>query len=109
MAGIENVKRLLGFGLSIGNSIGKGLEDGKFDLADALAIAPDLLSLPDIIANGSETIDEVLDLTEEEGQELVEYAKAVFQLEDEQIEQRIESALALGMSVLVYLSTWIDG
>lgn len=69
--GIENLKKLASFGVSVGKSISDDLSDGKFTFQEGLALLPQLMSVPDIINSKDAIIEEAKDLSIEEVGQLV--------------------------------------
>lgn len=70
--GIENLKKLVSFGVTIGKNISDDLQDDKFTLQEGLALLPQLMSIPDIINSKDAIISEAKDLSIDEVGELVD-------------------------------------
>lgn len=80
--GIENLKKVIAFGVKVGTDISTSLEDGKISLTEAFALLPDFLALPDLLANKQAIIDEAKDLSMDEVNELVSGFGGVVKSED---------------------------
>ena len=102
-----NAKTVIRFVTSLTEGIAAGLEDGKFQLNDALALLPAVVELP-VAVTAAQNID-LGTLSEEDVAELVAYAKDELSLPDENLEARIEDALSLAAAFGVYVKTWTDG
>lgn len=94
--GIENLKKVLAFGIKVGTDISADLEDGKISLQEGLGLIPDLMGLPDLIANKQAIIDEAKDLSTDEIKELATYAEGA--INEESVVATIEDALNLIIS-----------
>lgn len=70
--GIENLKKLVSFGVSIGKQISDDLKDGKFTLQEGLALLPQLMGIPDIINSKDAIIQEAKDLSIDEVGQLID-------------------------------------
>lgn len=84
--GIEELKDVVKLGLDIGEALvdGIGIEDISA-----------LFSLPEAIAGISNVPDEIADLDEAEKAELQEFVRAEFDIPNDQLEEFIESAIAV--------------
>lgn len=63
--GIDNLKKVLNFGVSFGLHLSTELKDG-FDYYKIFALVPDLMQVPDLLKNKQAIMDEVKDLSVEE-------------------------------------------
>lgn len=95
MVGIENLKLAVKFALGLTKGVVEKLDDKKLTLWEIISLGPQLLALPGLIQNASDLYDELQDLTDEETDELFEYAKEEFDLTDENVENVIEKAFDL--------------
>jgi hypothetical protein len=84
-----NAKTVIRFVTSLTEGIAAGLEDGRFQLNDALALLPAVVELP-VAVTAAQNID-------------------LGTLSDENLEARIEDALSLAAAIGVYVKTWTDG
>ena len=69
--GIDNLKKVVSFGVTVAKSISDDLSDGKITFAEAIALLPQLMAIPDLIANKDAIINEAKDLSIDEVGELV--------------------------------------
>jgi hypothetical protein len=95
MAGIEQSKDMLKFVISLGNTLGKTLEDGKIGLTEIPQFLSPMLLAPSAISGAAEIPAEFSDLTDEEKAELVEFVKSEFDLPQDKIEAAVEDGLKL--------------
>lgn len=89
--GIENIKKVVIFGATVGKSISDDLADNKITLQEVLALIPSLMSIPDLIANKQAIIDEAKDLSFDEIKEVV--AAVEGSITNENVVGTIEDAL----------------
>ncbi len=103
--GIENLKIGIVAVINLGERIEKGLnDDGKITFAESLGIGT--ASFPDfikVVKNGRKIKDEFLDLDADEKIELVNFVKSELDLINDKVEEIIEKAL----DVIVSLDTMI--
>jgi hypothetical protein len=70
--GIDNLKKVVSFGVTIGKNISDDLSDDKFTLQEGLALLPQLMSIPDIINSKDAIINEAKDLSIDEVGQLID-------------------------------------
>jgi hypothetical protein len=92
MAGIENLKKALGLVLHLVDKIDDVTQDGWQWLTDSLALVPTLIEIPGIVKNGKAIWEEVQDLDDAEREELLQFAKEELNLNDDEVEDVVESA-----------------
>lgn len=104
MAGINELKEVVAFGVSLGNALGKALEDGKITLTDAgLVVDPLLKAVPAF--NGLEQVPaELADLTDEEKAELLQFVSEAFDIPQEKTEALVERGLKIAVDVIGFIS-----
>ncbi len=66
MEGIENIKKVIGFGLEIAKDVVKAKADGKVDWKDGYLVIDDIPKIPAIIKAVPRLKAEFMDLTEQE-------------------------------------------
>ena len=100
--GIDILKKAVKVAIDFGEALDKKLADGKLTFIEAFQLIPDLRELPWAISNASIIKDELLDLTDLEKAELVQYIKDELDLENDKVESIIENAISalLALSVL---------
>ena len=69
--GIEALKSVLSFGITIGQSLSSDLADKKLSLTEIIGLVPQFLELPNLVAQKDEIINEAKDLSLDEVKELV--------------------------------------
>lgn len=106
---IDNLKTVIGFGISLGNGLGNMFSEPEadFDLNDAFNLLPLLVGIPNVLDSFPEAKSELLDLDDEEKQALIEWVDEEFDLPQDNLEQRIEDAVELAFHVVRYVLTWI--
>ena len=101
MAGIEKLKVALKFAIGLTEGVIEALDDKKLTWLEIVGLSPKsysfsfslLIDLPGLIRDHEELWLELEDLDEAEREELLQYAKDEFDLNDDQLEGVIESAL----------------
>ena len=100
MAGINETKQVVAFGIEFGADIKDSLADGKFTFADAARFLDCFDDLFRAIAGIDQVPSELKDLDEAEAQELATMVKTAlkdrFDVSDEQALRTVEWALKLG-------------
>lgn len=104
--GIESLKSVLKLGLALGNGIGKAMEDGKVDLTDIVYLMGALQAAPAAFLAVDKVQAEAKDLDASEMAELVAYAKAEFDLADDELEKKIEKSLEAGLVIYQAVMLW---
>jgi hypothetical protein len=97
--GIENLKKAVRFAIDLGLQIEKSGKDG-FTWSDSFSFIDELLQIPGLLKSGDAILAELRELSAEERQELYAYAVAEFDIENDKVEDVVESALGVGLSVL---------
>lgn len=91
--GIENVKRVAAFLLLVSNMIVDLVRN--FSYGKALTLAFTIGENLDILDVGRLALDEIRDMTVEESQQVSDYLGQEFDIENDQLERRIEEGLDL--------------
>ena len=89
--GIENLEKVLQFGVQVGKQLTDDLSDKKITFSEVIALIPSFMSLPDFIAKKDAIVAEAKDLSLEEVKQLVDAVDGVFA--DEEVVAIIEDAL----------------
>ena len=98
--GIENLQKLLTFGVNLGTSISEDSKDG-FNLNDVFNLLPQLMQIPDFVKNKEAIINEAKDLSLPEIQQLVTSVNGV--IKDEHVVNIITHALNVAVSVIALI------
>lgn len=89
--GIENLKKVLIFGVNLGKKISDSMDDKKFSLSEILALIPDFAAIPDFIAKKDDILNEAKDLSLEEIKQLIAIVEG--QINDNDVVGIIEDSL----------------
>jgi hypothetical protein len=89
--GVENLQKLLSFGVQVGKQLSDDLSDGKVSFTEVLALIPSFTALPDFIAKKDAIIAEAKDLSLDEVKQLA--ASVDGQFANEEVVAIIEDAL----------------
>jgi hypothetical protein len=100
MAGIQDTKEVLNFIFTLSDAVNKSLEDDEFSWSDARYFLEPLRALKPALNEIQNVIPEIMDLDEWELQELVDYAKDKFDLDDDDAEEKIERVVDCGVELL---------
>lgn len=101
--GIESLKAAVDIAISFPMQAAKTIK-GKFKLIYLLAFLDEGRMLAEVIGDRDNIMKEFKDLTPEERAELVEHAKAEFDLPDDVVEVFVENALLWGVSTITLIS-----
>jgi hypothetical protein len=94
--GTKELKELLSFVLTLGESVESALKDGKFEMAELALLMPALMKVGDAFEGLDKLGGELKDLSDAESLELVEFVKEDLDLEDDKLEKMVEDGLELG-------------
>lgn len=100
LLGIENLKKAVKFGIDLGEQIESSGKDG-WSWTDAFSFFDEVMQVPGLISKGDEIAEEFKDLVEAEHDELIEYVKAEFNIDDKKAEGRIESAVNIFLAIYI--------
>lgn len=95
--GIENLQKVLTFGVGLGSAIVADAKDG-FNLNDVFQLLPQLMQIPELIKNKEAIINEAKDLSMTEIQQLVASVNGV--IKDEHVVNIIEHALSVAVAAV---------
>lgn len=98
--GIDELKDVIKFGLSLAEGFINSVADGQITLFDGIHFKDAIVDLPDAIENIDEVFDEICDLDESEIEELKEFVEKEFEIPYEKTEKVIELALGLVLSLI---------
>ncbi len=91
---ITETKDVVLLGISLGNALGKSLEDGEFNWTDAIGFIPALTKVPAAISGISQVKNEIMDMDPQEKQELKSMVIDEFDIPQEKTEEIIEASIA---------------
>lgn len=103
MLGIENLKKAGKFGVSLGMQFEEATADEKFTWTDLFGFFDELIQIPGIVNNRAAIVAEFKDLDETERNELLEYLKDEFNLDNDTLEAKIEKGLDIAFALLSYI------
>jgi len=104
--GIDKVKLALALGFSLGEQIEKAMEDGKFNLSDLPGFIDEFMQIQGVVESGKDVLAQALDLDAAERAEINTWAQAEFNIANDELEAKIESALDLAISILMAKKVW---
>ncbi len=97
---IKETKELVRFGMNLGNALQAAMEDNKIDFMDTIKFLPVLKDLKPAIDGIMSIPEELADLSNEEKEELMDFCKSEFDLEDDELEAKIEMGFDVGITLL---------
>lgn len=104
MYGIEKIRILLVFVITLGESFAEKMADKKIKLSEAFGLMLNLRPLPGIIRDRAQLVLEFKDLDTAEKKQLVDLVAVELDLPNDEIEAKIEQGFEFGMSML----DWFD-
>ena len=93
--GVENLKKVLAAMIAVGMKVKEVTEDGFQIFADSIALLPNVIDLVLVIKNGKDAWVEFNDLDDVEREEVMNFIKEKFDLDDDVVEGNVEDALDL--------------
>lgn len=103
MEGIEKLKSLLAFPMSLHMAYDKAKSDGSINFQDAPLLLDPVMKLMPMLAAVGGVIPELKDLSDAEKDSLYAWAKANYDIADDQVEAKIEKGLAVVLHVAQFL------
>jgi hypothetical protein len=100
MANIKETKECLNFALSLGSAIARSLEDGKFSFSDLVYFFSAMQTATDAIEGAQYIPGELADMSKEEKAELIRFATSKFNIEQKDVERRIELGFATALNLV---------
>lgn len=106
--GIKETKELLEFGFALQKGIVASLEDKKISLTDFPNFMPAIVKSTSAFGGIQQVKAEMLDLSDEEKKELIEFARDKFDLDDDDLEKLIEDTLVVLIDLFEIALRYID-
>jgi len=103
LLGIESLKEAVSVAISFPIQAAKTIKN-KFKIWDLLAFADEFKDLAIVIADRKNVVDEYKDLSPEERQEILAWAKQEFDIPDDVVEVFVENALSWVDSTLTLIA-----
>ena len=103
MLGIEKIKDVLAFPLSLHMAVDRARADGKIDAADLGFLVDPLMKAPAALSGAKEALKELRDLDDNERTAINQWAQSVYDIEDDGLEQTVESGLDLALSIAKFV------
>lgn len=97
--GIETVKNFAEYGMDYADDIRRAKADGKFNFKDIPLFFDNAIKLPKMIKSVNAFIDEVLDISDAENQELRNWFMAKYGVVEGKVDGLIQAALKAGVSL----------
>ena len=97
--GVENIIVVMEAAIAVGMDIADALEDGKFGWADTIGLAK---NIPDVVSAAKaakELPDELRDLDDEERDEIVAYFADKFDLDNDELEEKLERVFSVAVGL----------
>lgn len=97
--GIETVKAFAGYGMEYADDVRKAKEDGTVNIKDARFFIDNLIKLPKMIKQVSAFVDEILDISDAENQEIRNWFMAEYGVIEDKVDALIKAAIKAGVSL----------
>lgn len=104
--GIKESKEVIDFAIGMGVGVSASLQDGKINFLDLPNFMPALLKAIPALEGIDLVSLEFMDLKPEEAEELKIYVKEQLKLEDDKLEEFIEDAFAVVLSIFMLAKTY---
>jgi hypothetical protein len=101
--GTNELKELLSFVITLGESLESALADKKFEMAELALLMPALMKAGDAFTGLDKLGGEVKDLSEAEMADLVTFVKNDLDLANDNVEGLIEGALDLAAKIYAFV------
>jgi len=103
MKGIQEIKDVLAFGLSLQKAYSLAQADGKIGTADLGLLVDPMMKLMPAIENIKDVPAELKDLSDQERGELSSWVKASYDIADDELEKKIEGGIDLMLHLAAFL------
>lgn len=102
MAGIKDTKEVLAFVFSLGRAISAATEDGDLGWSDALKFIEPMKKIGPAMDDIEDVLVELGDLDDTEFEQLVQFVKDEFRVDDvvDDVEAAVEEALNAGVEII---------
>lgn len=100
--GIQRLMLFVGFALTLTKEVKDGLDDGKFSFGETLGLVDNAAEIPELVKNAKYIPAEIADLDAEEQEQLHQYVRDNFDLENDKVEQAIEESIDLAFYISRY-------
>lgn len=100
---ITHLKTVIGFGIELGNAVGKSLEDNKLSFEDVANFMGAFSKISAVMESFKFVSSELKDLDAAEMQSLKDQFIADFNLSNDEIESKIEKGLSLALSLYEFV------
>lgn len=108
MLGIDNIKKALSSVLKLAITAIEVMEDKKISFTEWPRVGLALTQIPGLVKSGSDAIAELKDLTAEETAELSAYFKEEFDIDNDQLEARVEESIDLLLKTQALCMEWVQ-
>lgn len=99
----QQIKDVLAFPLGLHMAYDKAQADGKLDVADIAFLVDPLVKLPAAVTGAGLALEQLKDLDESERKDVLDWAKASYDISDDVLEAKVESGLALVLELAKFL------
>jgi len=106
--GIDNLKKIISYGMDLGDGYVKAREDGKINLKDAPIFLSSLVKLPGALKSAKKVKDEILDLSNQERNDLKTWFQEKYKCPNEKVELLIEKAVSTAIDGYVFVKGAIE-
>jgi len=104
MEGIENIKKVIGFGLEVAADVAKAGSDGKIDWKDGYLVIDDIPKIPSLIKAVPRLKAEFMDLSNEEKEEILEFVRQKAVCKNEEAHGILEIAFQIVFEIAALIS-----
>lgn len=101
--GVDGIKALLAFPLAVHMAYDKAKSDGTIDITDAAFLVDPLMKAIPAFQLVQQALDELKDLDETERGDVLAWAKAEYDIADDELELKVEKALGVALSIAEFV------
>ena len=109
MMGTKEFDEMVSFGMGLGQAIAQALEDGKVNFSDVFKVLPALMSASDAFEGVENIPAELADLDDAEYANLVAKFKKEFDLDDDEVEAKVELGYQIALKVAQLVASFKKG
>jgi hypothetical protein len=106
--GVENIKKVVSFGLGIAKDVSTAQADGKINVKDSLLFVDDVIKIPSVIAAAAQVKNEYLDMDSAERSEIDQFVRDSIDNPDADVADLIADAFRVAIDASVLVQDIID-
>lgn len=101
--GVEGIKKVLAFPLSLHMAFEAANADGKINVADIGLLMNPVMKLTGAIPMAKQAFEEIKDLDEVERADIMQWSQAEYDISDDVLEEKVEAGIDLALAVAKFV------